>query len=89
MTTTDESLIEYPCNFPIKAMGRACDDIEGIFLAIVRRHFPEQESFDIEQKHSSGDKYLSVTITVHALNRQQLDATYMDLSAHDKILMSL
>ena len=89
MHTTDDSLIEYPCDFPIKAMGKSTDDIEGIFVEIVRRHFPEQEHFDIKQKHSSGDKYLSVTITVHAQNRQQLDATYLELSAHNKILMSL
>ena len=89
MITEDESLIEYPCDFPIKAMGKSSDDIEGIFVAIVKSIFPEQQKFATKKKSSSGKQYLSVTITVHAHNRQELDAVYLALSAHEKIMMSL
>jgi len=89
MNENDETFIEYPCNFPIKAMGLAEHDIEAIFKDIARRHFPHQEQFDVTRKESSTGKYLSVTIIFIALNREQLDAAYQDLCDHEHILMSL
>lgn len=89
MTTPDDSLIEYPCDFPVKAMGLAEHEIEMIFMQIVHIHFPHQEIFDIKRTQSKGGKYLSITITLKALNREQLDATYQALYDHELILMSL
>jgi len=89
MTPSDESLIEYPCDFPIKAMGLATDAIEEIFTDIVRRHLPHQTNFAVKRKPSSAGKYISITIVLEAQNREQLDAVYRDLSDHEKILMSL
>ncbi len=89
MTQSDESLIEYPCDFPIKAMGLATDAIEDIFTDIVRRHLPHQITFNVKRKPSSAGKYISITIVLEAQNREQLDAVYRDLSDHEKILMSL
>jgi len=89
MNKNDETFIEYPCDFPIKAMGHAEHDIAAIFEEIARRHFPHQENFIITRKESSSGKYLSVTIVFEALNREQLDAAYQDLFDHEHILMSL
>ena len=89
MATPDDSLIEYPCYFPVKAMGLAEHDIEAIFMEIARVHFPHQEKFDIKRMESKGGKYLSITITLNAHNREQLDATYQALFDHEKILMTL
>lgn len=89
MTHSDDSLIEYPCDFPIKAMGLATDDIEAIFNDIVRRHLPHQDTFKTKRKNSSSGKYISITLILEAQNREQLDAVYRELSAHEKILMSL
>ena len=89
MNKNEETFIEYPCDFPIKAMGLAEHDIAAIFEEIARKNFPHQETFDITRKESSGGKYLSVTIVFKALNREQLDATYQALSDHEHILMSL
>lgn len=89
MTDSNDSLIEYPCDFPIKAMGLATDDIEAIFNDIVRRHLPHQTVFETKRKNSSSGKYISITLVLDAHNREQLDAVYKELSQHDKILMSL
>ena len=89
MAIPDDSIIEYPCDFPIKAMGLAEHDIEAIFLDIVHQYFPQQENFEIKRLESKGGKYLSVTITLKAQNREQLDSTYQALCDHDKILMTL
>ena len=89
MATPDDSLIEYPCDFPVKAMGLAEHDIETIFMEIARAHFPHQTTFDIKRMESKAGKYLSITITLNAHNRDQLDATYQALYDHEKILMTL
>ena len=89
MPEHDDSLIEYPCDFPVKAMGLAEHPIEDIFIDILREHLPHQTEYDISRRSSSAGKYISITIVLKAENREQLDAVYLALSAHDKILMSL
>ncbi len=89
MTGTDESALKFPCQFPIKAMGRAEHDIKTITLEILRRHAPDQDDFQVRIQDSSNGNFVSVTVTVVATSREQLDAIYQDLSSHSAILMSL
>lgn len=86
---SDQSAIEFPCDFPIKAMGLASDELEMQVLEIVRRHAPELTRGALRSRPSSNGKYLSVTVTVHAHSRAQLDAIYMDLTACQQVLMAL
>lgn len=86
---THESAIEFPCDFPIKAMGLARGNFELTVLEIVRRHAPDLAEGAIKRRSSSNGKYLSVTVTIRAENKDQLDAIYMDLTACEKILMAL
>jgi len=89
MTEQDESVLTFPCSFPIKAMGKADHDIESIFLEILIRHAPDQQDYSIKAQASSNGTYVSVTVTVEASNRAQLDAIYQDLTDHASILMAL
>lgn len=86
---TRESIIEFPCDFPIKAMGHAKGNFELTVVEIVRRHAPDLKDTAIHTRPSSNGNYLSVTITVNAKSKQQLDAIYMDLTACEKVLMAL
>jgi hypothetical protein len=92
MKSTDnenESAIPFPCEFPIKAMGLATGNFEITVLEIVRRHAPDLTEGAFKSRSSRNGKYLSVTITIHAESRQQLDAIYMDLTACEQVLMAL
>jgi putative lipoic acid-binding regulatory protein len=91
MSTNDttESVIEFPCDFPIKAMGHAKGNFELTVMEIVRRHAPNLKEKAFKSRYSSNGKYLSVTITVRAQSKQQLDAIYMDLTACEKVIMAL
>jgi len=89
MQNNDDTLLEFPCKFPIKAMGLADQELEKIVLKIVQRHAPETKSDALRKRESSNGKYLSVTVTIEASSRAQLDAIYLDLTAHGSILMSL
>lgn len=91
MSTSDsnETLLEFPCDFPIKAMGHARGNFELTVMEIVRRHAPDITEEDFRSRYSSNGNYLSVTVTVHAQSKEQLDAIYMDLTACEKVLMAL
>lgn len=89
MTEKDESLLEFPCDFPIKAMGKACDDFDALVYRLVRPHAPDLSENAITTRASRQGNYLSVTITVRATSREQLDAIYRELTACEQILMVL
>ncbi|OGT76727.1 MAG: transcriptional regulator [Gammaproteobacteria bacterium RIFCSPLOWO2_02_FULL_47_50] len=86
---TTESLIEFPCEFPIKAMGRADDDFDALVVSIIRRHSPEFTDATVRKRLSRGGKYVSVTVTIQAQSQEQLDKLYMELNTNEQVLMAL
>jgi putative lipoic acid-binding regulatory protein len=86
---TTESLIEYPCDFPIKVFGRTQEGFAKAVMEVVSRHDPTFKPATIEMRHSSTAKYVSLTCTVRATSRAQLDALYQDLCDHPLVAMVL
>jgi putative lipoic acid-binding regulatory protein len=84
-----ESLIEYPTNFPIKVMGRLQPRLVQSIVEVVRRHAPDFDASTVEMRTSKKNNYLSVTCTVRATSREQLDALYRDLCDHPSVVMVL
>lgn len=84
-----ESLLEFPCAFPIKAMGLADDELELLVVSIVRRHVPDLGEGAVKTRASGKGKYIAVTVTINATSQQQIDAVYRDLSAEDAIMLAL
>ena len=82
---TPESLIEYPCQFPIKVMGIAGDELEIAVLEIFRRHVPDIAEDSIRQRPSSKGTYMALTVTITATSREQLDALYMELTSCEHV----
>lgn len=89
MTDKPESLLSFPCDFPIKAVGRAAGDFEALVAEIVRRHAPDLGENAIASRPSKGGKFTAVTVTVRAMSQAQLDAIYGDLCASTEIIMAL
>ncbi|MBX3616211.1 YbeD family protein [Nitrosomonas sp.] len=83
------SLIEYPCDFPIKIMGKAQPEFTQTTLAIVRNHAPDFDAETISVRASKNGTYLSITCTIRATSRTQLDALYQALSSHPLIAVVL
>ncbi|MDZ7856763.1 YbeD family protein [Sphaerotilus sp.] len=85
----EQSLIEYPCDFPIKVMGA---NVEGFVTAVthVARQFdPGFDASTVEIRPSKGGNYLGVTITIRATSRPQLDELYRTLTTHPMVKMVL
>lgn len=87
--TPEESVIEFPCEFPIKAMGLAGGKLELTVVEIVRRHAPDLGEAAVKSRPSANGKYVSITVTITATSKAQLDAIYMDLTACKQVLMAL
>ena len=89
MPLESESLIEYPCDFPIKVLGRTQPGFAQAVLEVVRAHAPDFDGSTIGMKTSRQGKYLSVTCVIRATSRQQLDQLYRALCDHPMVVMVL
>jgi putative lipoic acid-binding regulatory protein len=86
---TEQSLIEYPCEFPIKIMGHTQAGFAQTVIDIVKRHAPGFDPASVEMRSSKKKKYLSLTVTITATSREQLDALYRELCDHPMVVMVL
>jgi putative lipoic acid-binding regulatory protein len=84
-----ESLLTFPCAFPIKVMGRTQDGFAQEIVSVVTRHAPDFDPATLEMRTSSAGNYLSVTATINATSRAQLDDLYRELTAHPMVAMVL
>ncbi len=84
-----ETIMEFPCSFPIKAMGMDMDDFDGLVVSIVKKHVTDLGDAAVKSRASKGGKYISVTVVVEAQSKQQLDNIYMELTAHERVIMAL
>ena len=83
------SLLEFPCRFPIKAMGKHTAGFEAMVTGIVTRHAELWPGEPVRTAFSKGGNYLSVTAVVEATSQDQLDAIYQDLTDCAEVLMAL
>jgi putative lipoic acid-binding regulatory protein len=85
----EDTLLEFPTDFPIKIMGEASDEFRSLAIGIVSRHFGVLDAARIEERPSKGGKYLGLTITVRAESKAQLDAVYRELTSCRQVLVAL
>jgi putative lipoic acid-binding regulatory protein len=85
----EESLLKFPCQFAIKAMGKTRSELDLVVVEIVRRHIVDIKEGAITTRLSKDGNYIAVTVLIEASSKQQLDAIYQDLSDHPEILMAL
>ena len=86
---TRQTLIEYPCDFPIKIMGARVDGFAQAVIEVVLRHAPDIEPAGAEMRPSSKGNYLAVTCTFRALSQAQVDALYRELTSHPMVKVVL
>ena len=80
--TDQTSLIEFPCQFPIKVMGNAHPEFEKNILETVRQHAPDTEPHHITTRQSSKGNYTGATVKVNVESKEQLDKIYQIGRAH-------
>jgi putative lipoic acid-binding regulatory protein len=85
----NESLIEYPSDFPIKVMGPAHEDFAATITEVVLGFDPTFHRGRLEQRPSAKGNYIGLTVVVRATSREQLDELYRTLSAHPMVKIVL
>jgi uncharacterized protein len=85
----NDTLLVFPCDFPLKVMGRHNDEFRSVALGIVHRHIAVDALRGIEERPSKDGKYLSLTYNIRATSKAQLDALYTELTSCEKVLIVL
>lgn len=86
---SEQSLLKFPCDFPIKVMGQRQDGFAQAVLDVVLRHAPDFDAAAMAMRPSAKGNYMSLTCTIRAVSREQLDALYRELSAHPLVKVVL
>lgn len=89
MNTPDDSPLQFPCRFPIKAVGHAEGNFDALVVEIVQRHVAVLHEGAVQTRPSQGGKYLAVTVVIEAQSREQLDNIYRELSGHERVLFAI
>jgi putative lipoic acid-binding regulatory protein len=85
----EKPIIEFPCDFPIKMMGRDTPEFRATARRLIETHVGPIADEAIRVNLSGKGNFVSVTVTVTATSQQQLDDIYRDVSGHDNVLMAL
>ena len=85
----EATLLQYPCEFPLKILGQTQAGFAQAVLEIVQRHAPDFDGGTLAMKASKRGKYLSVTCVIRATSRAQLDGLYQELCDHPMVVMVL
>ena len=83
------TLLKFPCDFPIKVMGRRDSDLRGLTQTIVERHAGPLDEASVKTRTSADGNFLALTYTITAQSREQLDSIYRELTACKSVLMAL
>ncbi len=86
---SDETLLEFPCDFPIKIMGRESAEFRALARELVEKHTGPLDDDSVASSLSRNGAFVSVTVTVVAQSQQQLDDIYREVTSNDEILMAL
>ena len=86
---TEETLMEFPCDFPIKVFGEDTPEFRDAVRALVQNHTGPLSDDAITATLSRRERFVSITITITAESRDQLDSIYQDLSDHADVKMAL
>lgn len=84
-----QSLLAFPCEFALKALGKNHSEINLQVFNIVRRHIPCLKPNNISIRQSKGGKYIAITVNIQATSKSQLDRIYQDLTNCNLIIMTL
>jgi len=84
-----ETLIEFPCDFPIKVMGETHASFTAEIIKAIQTVLPKFDASNLEMRGSSGGKYISLTCTVYVTSKTQLDNVYRALTGHPMVKVAL
>ena len=89
VTVSEETILKFPCQFPIKVMGRANKKFRSSAIETLEACVGKISEDDITSALSNKGKFTALTVTIEASSKQQLDDIYKALSANPDVLFLL
>ena len=89
MTDSQAPGLTFPCRYPVKAMGRDDGQFPALVSKLVNQHLAPDSALEVRTRPSRNSRFISVTLTIEAHDRAQLEAIYSELNAHPDVLMVL
>ena len=89
MTEQNDEHFDFPCDFPIKIMGRSDCELESLVVGIINKHVDDLDEGAVKTRPSGKGNFISVTVIVKAHSREQLDNIYLELTSREEVLMAL
>ena len=86
---SDESLLTFPCSFPVKIMGKNHHGFHKEVIEIFKNHLTDFDETEFSETESKNNKYCSITVKVNAVSQAHLDGIYYDLTASEWVIMAL
>ena len=86
---SEETLLVFPCDFPIKMMGREAPEFHSTARSLIEKHTGALADNAIKSSLSRNGRFVSITVTINAQSQEQLDDIYRDVSSHEDVLMAL
>ena len=71
--------IEFPCDYPIKILGRSVEGFRDTVFEVVERHAPGFDRGSVSSRDSRKGNFLAITVTITATGPEQLDSLHKDL----------
>lgn len=84
-----DSLLEFPCEFPLKVMGRKQAGFRELVVSLVATHAGPIEDKQVSERESRDGNFIALTLLLRAESQAQLDDVYRALSAHERVLVVL
>ena len=89
MSEPEAPKIEFPCDYPIKVMGRASADFREVIISVMKTHAPEITESSVSMRESSNGTFHSLTVTIRATGKPQIDAIFEDLKKTGRVTVVL
>lgn len=83
-----ETLIDFPCTYPLKVVGKNTEEFEATVRSIIGKHVQENSEVRYSSRTSSSNRYLSITATLVAQSQEQLKAIYAELANSNLVLIT-
>ena len=87
MNESNDPLIEFPCDYPIKVIGDAAEDFSAEILTVVHRHDPQLDPTQLEAVPSRNGRFVSLRLTIRATGEEQLRQLFAELKATGRVHM--
>lgn len=86
---SEDTLFEFPCSFPIKVMGKDIPELHHTVRSIISKHVTDIADVVFKSRESAQGTYVSITVTIIATDKQQLDTIYLELTSCELVTMCL